>query len=271
MAIISKIGDYNVLPRLDINSSISKIPFLTSSDADLHVPSDINLNYYTTHDFQNSHDIKECFIDTTPISILHCNIRSLSANFDNLLTMLSQLYFPFSIIGLTETKLKTDHDASLNIDLVGYQLVSIPSNTNAGGVGFYIKDNVKFRLRSDLTMLRDEFEALWIEIQNDFQQNMLCGVIYRHPSGKSDSFTDYINTVTGRINQENKCCAIMGDFNIDLLKIETHVTSDECLNNLVSSFFQPHILQPTRVTDHSATLIDNIFLTLWNIIQLVEI
>ena len=24
-------------------------------------------------------------------------------------------------------------------------------------------------------------------------------------------------------------------------------------------FFQPHILQPTRITDHSATLIDNIF------------
>jgi len=28
---------------------------------------------------------------------------------------------------------------------------------------------------------------------------------------------------------------------------------------LVSSYFQPQILQPSRITDHSATLIDNIF------------
>ena len=31
------------------------------------------------------------------------------------------------------------------------------------------------------------------------------------------------------------------------------------MNKLGTSFFHPHILQPTRITDHSATLIDNIF------------
>ena len=29
---------------------------------------------------------------------------------------------------------------------------------------------------------------------------------------------------------------------------------------MTSYFFQPHIIQPTRITDHSATLIDNIYL-----------
>jgi hypothetical protein len=51
----------------------------------------------------------------------------------------------------------------------------------------------------------------------------------------------------------------MGDFNIDLLKIESHAISDKFLNVVSSNFFQPRILQPTRITDHSATLIDNIF------------
>ena len=51
----------------------------------------------------------------------------------------------------------------------------------------------------------------------------------------------------------------MGDFNVDLLKTELHQSSDNFLNTLGSYFFQPHIFQPTRVTDHSATLIDNIF------------
>ena len=51
----------------------------------------------------------------------------------------------------------------------------------------------------------------------------------------------------------------MGDFNIDLLKIESHSRSDDFLNMFGSYFFQRYILQPTRVTDDSATLTDNIF------------
>ena len=37
---------------------------------------------------------------------MNCNIRSLQANYDSLVTMLSELYYPFSLIGLTETKIK---------------------------------------------------------------------------------------------------------------------------------------------------------------------
>ena len=51
----------------------------------------------------------------------------------------------------------------------------------------------------------------------------------------------------------------MGDFNLDLLQIQSHAETDDFMNILGSSFFQPQILQPTRITDHSATLIDNIF------------
>ena len=67
------------------------------------------------------------------------------------------------------------------------------------------------------------------------------------------------NYKADRINRENKTCIIMGDFNIDLLKFESHSATDGFLNTLGSNFFQPYILQPTRITDHSATLIDNIF------------
>jgi hypothetical protein len=52
---------------------------------------------------------------------------------------------------------------------------------------------------------------------------------------------------------------ISGDFNIDLLKFGSHSETDEFMNILGTHFFQPHILQPTRITNHSATLIDNIF------------
>ena len=91
--------------------------------------------------------------------------------------MLSELSFPFSLIGLTETKLKFDHAPLLNTDLQGYQFVSQPRHSNAGGVGFYINDNLAVTIRSDLTISKNEFEALWIEVQNARNSNLICGVL----------------------------------------------------------------------------------------------
>lgn len=52
----------------------------------------------------------------------------------------------------------------------------------------------------------------------------------------------------------------MGDFNINLLNFESHPITEQFLNSLGTFFsFHPHILKPTRITNHSATLIDNIF------------
>ena len=52
---------------------------------------------------------------------------------------------------------------------------------------------------------------------------------------------------------------IMGDFNINLLTCENHPESNDFILMLNSFFLLPYILQPTRITERSATLIDNIF------------
>ena len=70
------------------------------------------------HDFHYSPCVHECFSDEY-FSILHCNIRSLTANFDNLQTMLSNLYFPLSIVGLSEIKLNVGQDLLSNTNLSG--------------------------------------------------------------------------------------------------------------------------------------------------------
>ena len=51
----------------------------------------------------------------------------------------------------------------------------------------------------------------------------------------------------------------MRDFNIDLLQYDSNTTSNGFINSMTNHFFLSYILQPSRVTDHSATLIDNIF------------
>ena len=52
----------------------------------------------------------------------------------------------------------------------------------------------------------------------------------------------------------------MGDFNIDLIKYGTDSSTCEFYDFLTSYSFRPLILQPTRVTSKTATLIDNIFI-----------
>ena len=51
----------------------------------------------------------------------------------------------------------------------------------------------------------------------------------------------------------------MGVFIINLLSYESPRDTKEFINSMVCHCLLPHILQPTRVTDHSATVTDNIF------------
>ena len=52
----------------------------------------------------------------------------------------------------------------------------------------------------------------------------------------------------------------MGDFNIDLLQYDTQESSRNFYDTLSSFSYRPLILQPSRVTSRSATLIDNIMI-----------
>ena len=68
-----------------------------------------------------------------------------------------------------------------------------------------------------------------------------------------------INQILSKIDKENKICYLMGDFNIDLLKSESCDFAAKFFEQLITSSFMPLILKPTRITQHTATLIDNIF------------
>ena len=61
------------------------------------------------------------------------------------------------------------------------------------------------------------------------------------------------------IKEENKIAYLMGDFNIDLLKVNLHAKTNEFVNDVISRGFLPKITRPTRITPHTATLIDNIY------------
>ena len=66
--------------------------------------------------------------------------------------------------------------------------------------------------------------------------------------------------IQSKIKEENKVSYLMGDFNIDLLKVNIHAKTNEFVNDVISQGFLPKITRPTRITPHSATLIDHIYI-----------
>ena len=70
---------------------------------------------------------------------------------------------------------------------------------------------------------------------------------------------DYLNEFLDKLSKENKTIYLLGGFNINLLNYGLHPATNEFLVSLSSHYFLPHILQPSRVTTNSKTLIDNIF------------
>ena len=92
------------------------------------------------------------------------------------------------------------------------------------------------------------------------KSNIILGIVYRHPTMDINEFNDkYVNKLLDNITKENKTTFLLGDFNIDLLKYESHTSTNEFLDSLSSNMILPYILHPTRITGHSKTLIDNIF------------
>ena len=71
--------------------------------------------------------------------------------------------------------------------------------------------------------------------------------------------SNILNQYSQKVNKTKYNIFVMGDFNIDPLQYESHNNTNEFLNTIISHSFLPYILQPTRVTDHSSTVIDNIF------------
>ena len=98
-----------------------------------------------------------------------------------------------------------------------------------------------------------------IEITQLNSKNIVVGTVYKPPDFNTNGFVDLFDNLLHRPNMENKHVYIMGDFNIDLLKHNVHNPTSHFVDCLFSNSFVPLIQKPTRITDSSATLTDNIF------------
>jgi len=219
-------------------------------------------DYYEPHQFHDKYSgIRKA------LSYFHLNCRSLSSNWDSFRELLCELHgdsCSFDFIGISEI-FNCDKDSRLV--LPGYHniITRCRNNGNGGGVGLFVKDEFDFKIRNDLSVFVPHvFESLFIEIisKTKSNKNLIIGVIYRpntSPRADFDIFSSTLQDLMDIINNERKQSVFMGDFNIDLLKFGIHEKTNDYVNGIFSRGYMPVILQPTRLSFSTATLIDHIY------------
>ena len=73
---------------------------------------------------------------------------------------------------------------------------------------------------------------------------------------KCEFNNEYLKSLLAKILQEEKTYLLMDDFNINFINTDTDYNVSDFYDILSSKFFAPYILQPTRLTKNSKTLID---------------
>ena len=162
----------------------------------------------------------------------------------------TQIYFDF--IGITETRILKSKFPVTDSNLTNHSYEYCPT---AGVTMLYIGNHLSYKARNDLCIYKTaELKSTFIELINIKKVNVIISAIYRHPNMDLDEFHDiYLNHLLDKIPKESKSIFLLGDFNVD------HAAANKFLDCLSPHMFLPHVIQPTRITSNSKTLIDNIF------------
>ena len=235
---------YNMLPnpdKFDAYDSDQMLTFPTSN--------------YTP--MQKIHSLLERS-GTDELSLFHFNVRSLEKNIDILKEFVISVGKKPSVLAISESKL--NENTVSKIELKGYEFYHTDSSTNAGGAALYVSEDIKnVEERKDIKFNTELVESCWIEIDNENKSNIIIGSIYRHPNSNIIEFTTELETILKELNNNKYQVFITGDINIDFFKYNFHGPTEEYLDMLYANNFFPLITKPTRITDHSQTLIDHIY------------
>ena len=144
--------------------------FLSRNVTQLYYDINFRQLYYDIINFRQLYydiiDFPQIKKNSHPFSIFQLNIStSLSAHLEELQLLLNALKIVFDVIGTSETKEQSGGFLK-NVDLHGYTIPSQHSNSEAGGVAFYVKSNLDYIIRDVLNVLENEFQTIWVKMKN---------------------------------------------------------------------------------------------------------
>ena len=180
------------------------------------------------------------------LNVLHVTIRSIKRNFENLKGLLEECELVFNIICVSETwSSNTKLQNNSNLSLTGFD--SLPyersKKNRGGGVLIFIKKNISYKIRKDLSESKEHKEIL--------------SCCYKPPKGDSDILSRLLKQVFKKSTAEKKPYYLIGDLNINCLEYFENEKVSTFYNSLFECGAIVLINKPSRAARKSATVIDN--------------
>ena len=231
---------------IDINHFDQLYPSIASS---------YNNQYYDSNKFNSSFSVN----GVNDLKAIHVNIRSLAANGDSFVAYLATLNLKFDIICVTETWAT---DPSLFEGLFdGYiGVFSCRESRRGGGTAIFLRESFEYSIIPHLTVNNDVNESVFVKITKG-NKNLVVGCCYRPPSANPDLFRLFFEQNFSTTNLRDVDKIILGDFNLCMTKINEDPAVASFYHTMHTLSLIPTISKPTRITDSSCSLIDNIFIS----------
>ena len=228
--------------------------------------------YYTSDEYQQNFSQSLLAADhksDSSFGLLQTNLRSLDKHFGEYVAMLSSLDFP-DIQGVSEIGQKNIGGRKKQLERMGYRMRSELPKKVRGGVALIFKEKYTVKKRKDLKINRSknekdlDIENLWYEINLPIGKTIV-GVIYKHPNSTAKGLKyskEQLESNMKKINKEGRNAVIMGDINIDGLRIAHNENVKGFFSTILDHGFFPMITLPTRIQHDKCTNIDHIIVNM---------
>ena len=169
----------------------------------------------------------------------------------------------FNIICVSEIWCSnTELQNNSNLSLTGFDSVPYERSKKSrrgGGVLIFIKKNLSYKIRKDLSESGEPKEILSLEISYKNSSNILLSCCYKPPKDENYILSMFLKQVFKKYAAEQKPYYLVGDLNcLEYFK-------NEKVSTFYNSLFEygaiTLINKPTRVAKKSATIIDNVITT----------
>ena len=186
-----------------------------------------------------------------PISFGVVNCRSVRNKGPSISDIMST--HSLSLLAMTETHIRpTDNDSFLHsITPAGFKLCHrLRSHGFGGGVGFFLNENIKFKILDSPTYI--SFENTVIGIGSSTSPFTIA-CVYQPPGSCSDEFFDQFLNLFEYLSSVSSSFFMCGDFNIHV--DTTSRDSTKFLNCLDSCNITQHVRSPTHLHGHILDLV----------------
>ncbi|XP_065639635.1 uncharacterized protein LOC136072356 [Hydra vulgaris] len=238
-----------------------------NTDPDINYFNDLKVDCFYHYASELKEFLSKNGDENKKIRIVHINIRSMNKNFENLRHFIEETKNYFDIICLTETWCSQNElNNNSNFHFPNFETILLERQLNkrGGGILIYIKQNIAHNVRNDLCVSDGDKEIVTIEILNNKSEKLksksiLLSCCYRPPGGASENLSLYLkHNVFHKGNKEKKKNFVIGDLIMDCLRYSKNKKMKKFYDEIFVSGAIPLLNRPTRITENSTTLIDNI-------------